>query len=295
MLAVAGINVTGNQLYVADPDSNPSSPAGASGVAPTNGGWPGTNPNFPGRAPFNLKTSPGASLPVPSAPVVGNANSATWNQLYSDFSFAGNGTFTAITSGQSAQYNGCGLENIQTIMKNPAKLIGGVPVGPGKEKTTVSVTLPTDTAVSVDHIFIEPSQLALNPGSNPGFDDFLDPSEPTSTWAISELNSDPFTNALADGGIDYALSNGTGLLPGETATIDIGTTDEFANEGYALLLHYAPSSDFPSGFWMPFMEGGTKLDPSAAISAEQQMVPEPSTLGLLALAAIAVAGRRRSV
>jgi PEP-CTERM motif len=292
MLAVSGINVAGNQLYVADPDTNPSSPPGASGVGPANGGWPGNDVNFPGRAPFNLKTSPGASLPVPSAPVVGNANSATWNQLYTDFSFAGNGTFTTITSGQSAQYNGCGLQNIQTIMKNPFKVIGGVPLA-GKEKTTVSVTLPSDAAVSVDHIFIEPSQLALDPGSNPGFDSFLDPSEPTSTWAISKLNSDPFGNALVDFGIDYFLSSGTGLLPGETATFDVGTMGEFANEGYSVLMHYAPNTDFPTGFWMPFMEGGTQFDPSAAISAQQPMVPEPSALVLLALGAIAVAGRRR--
>jgi hypothetical protein len=177
-------------------------------------------------------------------------------------------------------------------LKNPFKVIGGVPVVPGKEKTTVSVTLPTDTAVSVDHIFIEPSQLVLNPVSNPGFDTFLDPTEPASIWAISELNSDPFGNALADFGIDYALSAGTGLVPGETTTIEIGTGDEFANEGYTALLHYAPSSDFPSGFWMPFMEGGTQFDPSAAISAEQT-IPEPSALELLAFGAIAVAGRRR--
>ena len=293
MLAVSGINVAGNQLYVADPDTNPSTPPGATGVAPTNGGWPSNNPNFPGRAPFNFKTDPGASLPVPAAPAVGNANAATWNQLYTDFTFAGNGTFTSITSAQSTQYNGCGLQNIQTIMKNPLKVIGGVPVGPGKEKTTVSVTLPTDTAVSVDHIFIEPSQLALNPSTNPGFDTFLDPTEPTSIWSISELFSDPFGNALADAGIDYALSSGTGLLPGETATIDIGTTDEFANEGFTFLMHYAASSDFPTGFWMPFMEGGTQFDPSASISAEQQMVPEPSALGLLVLGAIALTGQRR--
>jgi hypothetical protein len=292
MLAVAGINVAGNQLYVADPDTNPSTPAGPTGVAQTNGGWPGDNANYPGNAPFNLKTSPGASLPVPAAPAVGNANAATWNQFYTDFSFAGNGTFTAITSGQSAQYNGCGLQNIQTIMKNPFKIIGGVPAGAGKEKTTVSVTLPTDAAVSVDHVFIEPSQVALDPGVNPGLDIFSDPSEPGSTWGISNLNSDPFGNALADGGIDYSLSAGTGLLPGETATIDIGTTAEFANEGYSVLMHYAPNADFPNGFWMPYMEDGTQLDASASISAAQQ-VPEPSTLGLVVIGAIALAGRRR--
>ena len=128
-----------------------------------NGGWPSGDPNYPGRAPFNFKTSPCASLPVPSAPVVGNANAATWNQLYTDFSFAGNGTFTAITSGQSGQYNGTGLKTIQTIMKNPFKVvIGGVPLA-GKEKTALSVTLPSDAGAFVDHIFIEPSQLALDP------------------------------------------------------------------------------------------------------------------------------------
>jgi hypothetical protein len=295
MLAVAGINVAGNQLYVADPDTNPSSPTGASGVAQTNGGWPGSDTNFPGRAPFNLKTSPGASLPVPSAPVVGNANSATWNQLYSDFSFAGNGTFTSITSGQSPQYNGTGLQNIQTIMRNPFKTIGGVPLA-GKEKTAVSVTLPSDAGAFVDHVFIEPSQLALDPASNPGFDDFLDLSEPGSTWGISKLTSDPFGNALIDSGIDYFLSGGTGLLPGETATFDVGTTAEFADEGYTVLMHYAPSTDFPSGFWMPFMEDGSQFDPSAAISAQQgTFVPEPSPLVLLALGAVALAGRRRWV
>ena len=68
MLAVAGINVAANQLYVADPDTNPNNPAGPSGVGPTNGGWPADNANFPGGAGFNLKTPSGASLPVPAGP-----------------------------------------------------------------------------------------------------------------------------------------------------------------------------------------------------------------------------------
>jgi hypothetical protein len=293
MLAVAGINSAGDQLYLADPDTNPSTPAGASGVGQANGGWPGDNPNFPGRAPFNLRTSPGANLPVPAAPVVGNANAASWNQLYTDFSFAGNGTFTSITSGQSAQYNGCGLVNIQTIMKDPIKALASVPVAPAKEKTTLSITLPTDTAVAVDSIFVLPSQLTLDPTTDPGFFSYSNPSTPGSIWTVSEFNLDPYGNSLSDGGIEFALSSGTGLLPGETATIELGTVDEFVTEGFAALLHYAPSSEFPLGFWMPFMEGGTLFDPSASI--EIQQIPEPTAFALLAFGAIALAGRRRRV
>jgi hypothetical protein len=76
--------------------------------------------------------------------------------------------------------------------------------------------------------------------------------------------------------------------------IDLGTSDEFADEGFTVLMHYAPSTDFPDGFWMPFMEDGTQFDPSASISAEQTL-PEPAALGLIAFGAIALAGRRRRV
>jgi len=191
ILAVSGIDVAGNELYLADPDTNPNNPAGATGVAAANGGWPFNNPSFPGNnATFNLKTSPGASLPVPANPMVGNGNAATWNQLYTDFSFTPNGTFDSVTSNQSTQYNNCGLQNLQTIMKNPFKQVAAAGAGAGKEETALAVALPSDTADPIDKLLIEPSQLALNPSTNAGLDSFVDPSEPTSTWTVAEDAAD---------------------------------------------------------------------------------------------------------
>jgi hypothetical protein len=317
MLAVAGINVAANQLYVADPDTNPNTPAGPSGVAPTNGGWPSSNPNFPGNPgnapPFNLKTPASASLPVPGAPVVGNANAASWNQFYTDFSFTpnqtggvkgfnGSTTFDMVTSTQSTQYSptpaigqpqkGCGLANLQTIMKNPFTTVAAAGAGAGKEETAIAMTLPSDAEDAVDQILVEPSQQALDPASNAGLDSFTDPSEPSSTWGDVEDAADPFGNSLSDDGIDYDLTGGTGLEPGESATIDIGTDAEFANEGYDVLLHYEADADDPNGFWMPYMEEGSEIDASAAIG-EDQDVPEPSSIGLVCLVATALLARRR--
>jgi hypothetical protein len=301
MLAVAGINVAGNQLYVADPDTNPSNPAAASGVGPANGGWPQTNANFPGGAPFNLKTPTTAGLPGPAAPVVGNANAASWNQLYTDFSFTPNGTngvkvngstnYDSITSTQSPQYNGTALQNLQTIMKNPFKTIGAAAAGAGKVETAIAVALPSDAADAVDQILVEPSQQALDPVTNGGLDSFSDPSEPSGTWADVEDVADPFGNTLSDDAIDYDLTGGTGLEPGESATIDIGTDADFAGDGYDVLVHYEADADDPTGFWMPYMEDGDMLDASAAISADQD-VPEPGTLSLLALGGFALLRRR---
>jgi hypothetical protein len=293
MLAVSGIDVAGNALYLADPDTNPNNPAGATGVAQANGGWPFNNVNFPGNAPFNLKTSPSASLPVPAAPVVGGGNATSWNQLYSDFSFTPNGAFDAINSTQSTQYNGCGLTNLQTIMKNPLRTINAAPAGPGKEETAIAVALPTDAASAVDQILVEPSQQTLDPVANASLDSFSDPSEAGSVWTDAEAVADPFGNSLADDGILYDLASGNGLEPGESATIDVGTAAEFANEGYDVLLHYEANADNPNGFWMPYMDMGSELDPSAAINGAQQGVPEPATSGLILVALLGMASRRR--
>ena len=285
--------MAGNELYLADPDTNPNNPAGATGVAAANGGWPFNNPSFPGNnATYNLKTDPGASLPVPANPTVGNGNAATWNQLYTDFSFTPNGTFDSVTSNQSTQYNNCGLQNLQTIMKNPFKQVAAVGAGAGKEETALAVALPSDTADPIDKLLVEPSQLALNPSTNAGLDSFVDPSEPTSTWTVAEDATDPFGNSISDEGIEYDLASGTGLEPGQTATLDIGTDAEFANEGYDVLVHYEPDADDPNGFWMPVVEAGTELDPSA-ISEDQDIdVPEPGTLSLIALGGFALLRRR---
>ncbi len=288
-LAVSGIDVAGSELYLADPDSNPNN--SATGGATANGGWPFNNTNFPGNnATYNLKTSPSADLPVPANPAIGIPNKATWNQLYTDFSFTPNGTFDSITSNVSPQYNSCGLQNLQTIIKNPFKQVAAAGAGAGKEETALAVALPSDTADPIDKLLIEPSQLALNPSTNAGLDSFVDPSEPTSTWTVAEDATDPFGNSISDEGIEYDLAGGTGLEPGQTATLDIGTDAEFANEGYDVLVHYAPDADDPTGFWMPVVEAGTELDPSAI--SEDQDVPEPGTLSLLALGGFALLRRR---
>ena len=280
ILAVSGIDVAGNQLYLADPDTNPNNPAGPTGVAKANGGWPFNNVNFPGNnASFNLKTPASASLPVPAVPVIGNATS--WNRLYTNFSFTPNGTYDSITSTESIQYNNCGLQNLQTIMKNPFKTVAAGGAGAGKEETALAVALPSDTTDPVDKLLVEPSQLALNPSTNLGLDSFVDPSEPASTWTVAEDAADPFGNSISDQGIEYDLASGTGLLPGQTATIDIGTQSEFANEGYDVSVHYAADAEDPNGFWMPVVEAGTELDPSAI--SEDQSIPEPTAAGPIRL------------
>ena len=207
-----------------------------------------------------------------------------------------------ITSTQSSQYSpappvgqpqkGCGLTNLQTIMKNPFQQIAAVAAGAGKEETAIAMALPSDAEDAVDQIMVEPSQQAPDPVANAGLDSFTDPSEPGSTWGDAELASDPFGNSLSDDAIDYDLTGGTGLEPGQTAMIDIGTDAEFANEGYDILVHYEADADDPNGFWMPYMEDGSMLDTSGDISQDQN-VPEPTAAGLITFAALALAGRRR--
>ena len=91
------------------------------------------------------------------------------------------------------------------------------------------------------------------------------------------LSSDPFGNALIDAGIDYFLSSGTGLLPGETATFDVGTIGEFANEGFAVLMHHAPNSDFPT--WLLDALHGRR-HPVRSLGGDQRATDDSGTIGI---------------
>jgi hypothetical protein len=297
-MAVAGINTTTNTFYVADPDSNPTNPAGPTGGAVANGGWPTTDTNFPGGNTYNNLTTPSnAGLPVPAAPAFNTP--ASYNQNYAAFQMTG--TKNYVWSSDSPQYgpgtaagqltNDCTMQNISTITPTAVKLVSATPEGAGKEETSVTVSLPADAGDSVSKILIEPSSDALNTGSNAPLFSFDDASEPSSTWSDTDDTSDPFGNSLPDDGIEYDLANGNGLEPGESATIDLGTDSEFANEGYDVLLYFAPDADDPSGTWLPEMEDGSELDSSDV--PQDQELPEPTAVAFMALGAVGVAARRK--
>ena len=62
------------------------------------------------------------------------------------------------------------------------------------------------------------------------------------------------------------------LEPGESATLDIGTSGEFATEGYDVLLHFQGD---PAGQWLPLEVGGTNFDPSDVASVQLESLLDP--------------------
>jgi hypothetical protein len=115
------------------------------------------------------------------------------------------------------------------------------------------------------------------------------PNDPNSQWMESMGASDPFGNALGNGGILYDLMSGADpLFSGEDAMLNIGTMADFASEGYSVLFHFQGD---PADFWLPEMVGGSDFNPSDVLA--DQAVPEPSAWLLAIIGGFGLLVRRR--
>ena len=302
-VAVAGIDLAKSTVFVADPDSN-------GGSNTSFGGWPTNLPSdyFPGDPPrgagasappngsFGLRTPANAPLPAPANPQLTGA----YPQFYAGFQVNGAGT---VTSTDAPQYTGTYLANVATIYSSAVKALGAKPMPaarpaasagaspagtPVDEETTVTLDLPGGAA-PVDRIFFEPSSHALDPSAEPGFFSLTVPNDPNSQWMESMGASDPFGNALGNGGILYDLMSGADpLFSGEDAMLNIGTMADFASEGYSVLFHFQGD---PADFWLPEMVGGSDFNPSDVLA--DQAVPEPSAWLLAIIGGFGLLVRRR--
>jgi hypothetical protein len=278
-LAVAGINTTlaNKTVYIADPDSN-------NGSTLDFGGWPQANANFPGDPPavgggsLGLRTPSNAALPKPANP--NNGNAASFNAFFTDFTLSNK---DVVASSVSPQYNGALLDVISTVGPSPVGLASVTPQAGGKDETVLTLASGTNT---IDQVFVAPTAGTLDPNTDGGL---FSMSSPGSSWSDMLATQDPFNNPLPDDGVDYTLNSGSGLAPGQTATIDLGTLGDFSTGGYEVLLHFAGD---PSNLWDPETINGT-IDNSSDTAA-YQVVPEPSSCALLAIATCGLLTRRRS-
>lgn len=295
-VAVAGISTQkgNNTVFIADPDSNPNpNPPPPVLSAPSNFPSPGT-------IPAGLPTAPTDPLPVPTNP--DPTKPATYNANYDDFQF----TKSAVTSTQAPQFNNTTVAGVFNIFPSAVKTIKvAVKAKPTSVSSTsaqftsadagdedeTDITLQIPSAYNpVDGILIEPSTLAVNPASDPGSASLIDDSDTASVWSNQEDAQDPFGNsdAAQDVGIEYDLSSGNPLEPGETADIDLETDGDFSSLGYDILFHFQGD---PSDAWLPEMMGGSEYDPSDYPSDD--LVPEPVAIAPLAFVALTVSLGRR--
>jgi hypothetical protein len=283
-VARAGINVANGNVSIADPDTN-------FGSDPTAAGWPrgqkALNIGFPFSSPA------GSALPVAAAP---NA------QNFADFTFTGR----SVTSAAAPQYNGTAVQSVNLIaplnvraarqVLRPSIVLGGakpaaLPGGDNDEDLTINI--PSDSTEPVDQVMIEPSSMASDPGLEPTEFSLTDDTTAGGTWSDALETTDPFGNAMADDGIDYALGTGTPLEPGDTADIDIATASDFTSSGYDVFMHFEGDGSDPAGEWVPEEIGGTNFDPED--TASEQSVPEPASLMILGAACGLAMIRRRQV
>jgi hypothetical protein len=279
-VALAGISVANGNVSIADPDTN-------MGSGPTAAGWPhgqnALNIGFPFSSPA------GSPLPV-------QANAAPLTQDFADFTFTGR----SVTSVAAPQYNGTYVQSVNTIsplVVRRANARGVVRPGPAggiapaggqmDEETDITIDIPSDSN-PVDQVFVEPSSQTVDPTVAPSEFSLVDDTNSSDTWSDTEMTTDPFGNTIADDGIDYDLTSGNPLEPGDMADLDIGTAADFSGTGYDVFLHYAGD---PSDEWVPEEIGGTNFDPEDTASV--QTVPEPASIGLLLLGCAVAAGRCR--
>jgi hypothetical protein len=304
-VAVAGININqnptkpggsiypGGTVYIADPDSNPTYVAGAPPTvnapnvsAPST--WPKTN-GFP--APAQI-TPANASLPVPANPMFNAA--ASYSNYYDDFNFT---KTPYVTSNAAASFNNTYVADIYrigpSVVKNISVKKRGPSVGPvtpdaNEDESDITVQVPTD-AGPVDGVLIEPSMPVTDPSTDPTADTLVDDTNNTDTWTDVEDTTDPFGNALTDDAIEYDLSSGNPLEPGDIADIDIATEGDFSSVGYDVLLHFQGDD---SDQWLPEQIAGSEYDPSDDPAGDT--VPEPGMLmPVLLLGGLTAMTRRR--
>lgn len=282
-VALAGISVANGNVSIADPDTNFGSNAAA-------GGWPrgqnALNIGFPFSSPA------GSPLPV-------QANAAPITQDFADFTFTGR----SITSVAAPQYNGTYVQSVNLIaplnVRGAKQVIrgsivpGAIPADGSDNDEDLTIGIPSDSTEPVDQVMIEPSSMTSSPTAEPTEFSLTDDTTSGGTWADALETTDPFGNAMADDGIDYDLSSGTPLEPGDIADVDIATASDFTTSGYDIFLHFEGDPSDPAGEWVPEEIGGTNFDPEDTASV--QTVPEPGSFMILGAACGLAMIRRRRV
>jgi hypothetical protein len=291
-VTVGGIDTVNNIVSIADPDTNFGSTSAA-------GGWPGGAQAAAIGFPF--RTPNGAAIPVAA-----NANPITND--FAGFTFNGR----TISSADAPQYKNTYVQTVNMVMPvwvtrtragivtkpaiaTPSAALTATAgltvksaIAPTEEETDITITLPTSSD-AVDEVYVEPSNQVDNPAVDPTLFSFTDDSDTAASWTDSENNIDPFGNTTDDGGIEYNLTGGNPLEPGETADLNIATASDFTTTGYDVLLHFAGE---PSSEWVPESIGGSAFDPEDTAS-EQTVVPEPASAALLAAGTLSLLTRRR--
>jgi hypothetical protein len=298
-LAVSGISVANSTVYVADPDSN-----GGPGTA--NQGWIRNNPNFPGV----LATAANAPLPVPALNSFNANDPTTFNSNYDRFQV--NNVMTTlngkniiaptVTSPDAPQFNNTFLTGITTIgptlvnnikvsprLANSAILAGIKPADTSAagDQTDITLQIPAD-ATAIDKLLIEPAAQVIDPSANATGDGLLDDTSPASQWSVTDDPTDPYGNLMTDGSIEYDLTSGNPLEPGDLADLNIATTADFSTLGYDVLIHYQGD---PSDEWTPEMIGGSEYDPSDYPTDDAVDVPEPSKFTMLSILGMTLLAR----
>jgi hypothetical protein len=306
-LAVTGINLANNNVqnqmvYVADPDSNRGA-TGAGSIA-----W--TPNNF--AAPGNIASLPADGLPVPATPAFNNNGAGAYTTYYDGLSVSAPNLAAGfhparITSTDAPQFNNDVMNTVSVIGANvvngyraqarnrpsvstPQSGSANPAVSlPQEYETDITLQIPSDMG-AVDGVIIEPSMPVVAPSSDPTADSLIDDNNSASLWTDTEDSQDPFGNDLGGNAMEYDLSSGNPLEPGEQAEVDIATMGDFGSLGYDVLLHFQGD---PAGDWVPEQVAGSDYDPSDVFAAEDVVVPEPTALSLLTVFGLALAGRRR--
>ena len=98
-------------------------------------------------------------------------------------------------------------------------------------------------------------------------------------------------NLLTNSGIRFDIT-GSPVLPGDIVNLKVGTLGDFFVTGFNVLFHFVGD---PNNVWLSAMQGSTLFNPSDTAMDQTILfpVPEPASMGMLGISAVALLLRRR--